>query len=293
MKLALIASISTLTVLAVACGGGPKSAPAPANTPAPTEVAPTAAPTKLATAPTAAAPAPVATAARTPSTTSGEKSFSALFSSAFGGAFRSGGGNAGAGGLGQGDTSLLQYLPDTSDLPPGYTPGGQFTFRSPDGISAAGGMDIAAELAMRGDVTSPVSSMDILMAMVIKADDLQALGEVMKDLSQQDIEDALSAGGGAAGYKIKRVKVLDAAGLGDGGAGFEMTVDISQLGALIGGLAGSDAPRLDSMTMRMYFFGRGNYAGAVLRVAFSDTLPDDVDEVALANIIDGKLKSAP
>ncbi len=45
--------------------------------------------------------------------------------------------------------------------------------------------------------------------------------------------------------------------------------------------------------MRMYLFARGNYAGGILRMAFTDKLSDDVDEVGLAKIIDGKLKSAP
>lgn len=45
--------------------------------------------------------------------------------------------------------------------------------------------------------------------------------------------------------------------------------------------------------MRIYLFARGDYAGGILRMAFSDSLANNVDEVALAKIIDAKLKAAP
>ena len=45
--------------------------------------------------------------------------------------------------------------------------------------------------------------------------------------------------------------------------------------------------------MREQGVERGNYAGGVLRMAFSDSLADDVDEIGLARIIDAKLKGAP
>lgn len=41
--------------------------------------------------------------------------------------------------------------------------------------------------------------------------------------------------------------------------------------------------------MRMYFFGRGDYAGAVMHIAFSDGSSGDADELGLARIIDAKL----
>ena len=47
------------------------------------------------------------------------------------------------------------------------------------------------------------------------------------------------------------------------------------------------------MTIRMYMFAQGDYIGAIMRLAFSDTLSSDVDELALAQILDGNLKTAP
>ena len=45
--------------------------------------------------------------------------------------------------------------------------------------------------------------------------------------------------------------------------------------------------------MRLYLFARGDYVGGLLRMAFTDSLSDDFDEVALAKLIDDKLKTAP
>lgn len=142
------------------------------------------------------------------------------------------------------------------------------------------------------------SKVGILMAMAMKPDDLQSLGDAFsqfKNLSRQDLEDAMKQGiGDTKGFAIKDVRVLDVNGLGDGAAGFQITMDLSGLMNAFGGSAQtSGAPQLSSMTMRMYMFARDDYAGAVIRMGFSDTLADDVDELALARVIDGKLKSAP
>lgn len=79
-----------------------------------------------------------------------------------------------------------------------------------------------------------------------------------------------------------------------------MTIDMGGLAGIFAGLGGDAAPEPGApdlsklvITMRMYLFARGDYAGGILRMAFTDALSDDVDEVGLAKIIDGKLKSAP
>jgi hypothetical protein len=168
-------------------------------------------------------------------------------------------------------------------------------------------MDIAAEVATTGDVSADqpdFSNAGVLMAMVIKPDDLQSLGDAfdsIKGLDKKDLEDALLQGTGTDGlFILKDVRVFDTKGLGDGNVGFQMTIDLGAFGAMFGGLAGDatpepGAPDLSNlqMTMRMYLFARGDYAGGILRMAFADTLASDVDEVGLAKIIDGKLKGAP
>ena len=228
--------------------------------------------------------------------------FGSVFSNAFGDA-----GSGASNNLGDADESLKQYLPSNSDLPDGYTPMGQRTFRGPDGISDTGGIDIAIETATKGDVSSAedFSKLSMLMAMVMKPDDLQSLGDAfdaIKDLDKEDLEDALTQGatGGSEGmFAIKGVKVLDADGLGEGAFGFQMTMDLGGLGSIFGALGDSEsdsgAPDLSELviTVRMYLFSRGDYVGGIMRMAFSDDLENDVDEIALAKIIDAKLKSAP
>ena len=209
------------------------------------------------------------------------------------------GGGGNATGLGEGDPTLKNYLPAASDLPPGYAPFGEFTFRTPDGVLKTGGIDIAASMAFSGDITSrDPSGVGILMTMAMKPDDLQSLGDAFnqfKNLTQRDLEDALKQGtGDTQGFALKDVRVLDASGLGDGAAGFQMTIDLSALSNAFGGQTGvAGAPKLSSMTMRMYMFARGDYAGAVIRMGFADDLANNVDELALARVIDRKLKAAP
>ncbi len=303
MKRTLLATLAMIALLAASCGSD-KPSSQPTATPAATEAAATAAPRATSTSP--ATPTrtarTTATPAKSTSGTSSENTFGRVFGSVFGGALSSSAGATGSlTGLGAGDPTLEQYLPSNSQMPSGYTNSPAYSFRAPDGITSTGGMNISARIANSGDASSgDFSSLGVVAAMVIKPDDLQDLGNAFasfKDLSQQDLEDAIasSSGGGALPFKLTNVSKLDAPGLGDGAAGFQMTIDISALGELISGFAGgsgADVPKLNAITMRMYFFARGDYAGAVLRLAFTDTLPTGVDELALAKIIDEKLKSA-
>jgi hypothetical protein len=222
--------------------------------------------------------------------------FGSIFSSAL--SSGSGGGVPGRapGGIQEGDPALKQYLPSDSEFPSGYTPVGEMTFRTPDGISATGGMNAAMKMAISGNprATTP-AGVSILMTMVLKPDDLQALGDAfgsIKDLNKQDLQDAFDSFSGL-GLNLKDIQVLDASAVVDGGAGLQMTIDMSGITGLFGGGGGVDTSQFSTMTMRMYFFARGGYAGAVMRMAFADTLPNDVDELALARVIDAKLKTAP
>ena len=286
MKRMLFGAMVAVALLAAACGGGDKKQSQ--------SVAPTQSVATEAAAPTSVASStPAARVTKTPASND-KKAASGVFSSLFGSALSGGGGTSG---LGEGDPALKNYLPGASDLPAGYTSSGEFTFRTPDGISSSGGIDIAASMAFSGDITSrDPSKLGILMTMAMKPDDLQALGDAFsqfKNLSQQDLADALGQGAGQ-GLNIKDMRVLDADGLGDGAAGFQITMDLGALsGAFGGATGGAGAAVPSSMTMRMYMFARGNYAGAVIRMSFADGLSNDVDELALAHIIDNKLKSAP
>jgi len=301
--------VIAMAIVAAACGGGGKKSPtaepaSPTQKPAATATANTAAKTPASS--VSATPAKSATPA---SSSKSEKTISGLFGSLFSSALSGGPGAPGASGLGEGDPALAKYLPSNADLPAGYTPQGQFNFRAPDGISDTGGINVSAEIATTGDPSAAkadFSKAGVLMAMVLKPDDLQSLGAAfnsIKSLNEQDLKDTLAQGAGSGDGSlvlIKNVKVLDAAGLGDGNVGFQMTIDLGAIASIFSGLGGdatpeSGAPDLSKlvMTMRIYLFARGDYAGGIMRMAFSDSLTDDVDEIGLAKIIDAKLKAAP
>jgi hypothetical protein len=296
MKRPLIALADGLALLAVACGGGDKKTASPTLAPTERAAADTATPGKTVVAGNTATPG---------ASTKSEKTISGLFGSIFTGAL-SGPGQAPSG-LGEGDPALLAYLPPNSALPSGYTPAGQFTFRALDGISQTGGINIAAELAMAGDPTASnpdFSKLGMLMALVMKPDDLQSLGaafDSIKSFDQQQLNDALTSGTGTNGlFTIQNAKVFQTDGLGDGNVGMQMTIDLGAFGSLFSGLSGTATPDPSApdvsnlkLTMRLYLFARGDYAGGLLRIAFTDALPDGVDEVGLAKLIDDALKSAP
>jgi len=206
--------------------------------------------------------------------------------------------------FGPGDESLKRYLLTKDDIPAGYSSMGEFTYRVPDGVSKEGGMDMAASMFTSGDPQSDdPSGATVVMSMVLKPDDLTQLGDAFaqaKDLSEEDLRDAIAQGAGASGGRdLFQVKLLDAGGLGEGGFGMEMTMD---LGALLGAFAEgfgadetakADMEKMSKITMRMYIFATGDYAGGVIRMGFSETLPDDVNELALAKVVAGKLAAAP
>jgi hypothetical protein len=181
---------------------------------------------------------------------------------------------------------------------------GEFTYRVPDGISKEGGMDMAASMFTSGDPeSSDPSDATIVMSMVLRPDDLTELGAAFdqaKDMSEEDLLDAIAQGaGGFGGADMFKVKLLDADGLGDGGFGMEISMD---LGALMGAFAegfGADATAktemeaMSKITMRMYVFATGDYAGGVIRMGFSEALPGDVDELKLAKVLARRLAEAP
>jgi hypothetical protein len=283
-------------LLLIACGGGDKKAdptPRPTERPAATEQAPEDTPEARAT-----------EAKPTESAGSGGSTdaLGAVFSSVLGNGLS--GGGAGGAGLGTGDESLKALLPSDSDFPDGYTPFGSFTFSTPATGSEFGAVDMAMTMAVKGDPSAfsdpsntDLSSIEMLMAMVMRPEDLQALGDAfaeIQDIDPADIEDEInSALGEMQGFEVQRFEVLDGSDLGDGGFGMEMTIDLTGLAGLFGSLGGGeDAPELGAMTMRMYIFGQGDYIGAVLRMGFTDSLGGGSEDIELAEAIEGKLAAA-
>jgi hypothetical protein len=281
--LAALLLVPTLAI-AIACGSGDKQ---PESAAAPTTVS----------TPTAVSPRPTSAAATEPErpTTDAQKpagdSAANIFSTVLGGALNGGGGSGAA--QAASDPTLSRFLPDDSDLPPGFTVFNQLSYRVPDGITTNGGMDTAASIAVRGEPgSSDLSTVSLLMSMVMKPDDLTALGKTLDQLGSLDdatlkksIQDS---GGSFQGVKITDVHILDASGLGEGAAGISMTMDMS---GYVGSLGSASGPQVSVMTMHMYIFGRGDYMGAVIRMGFTDTLPAGVDEIGLAKVIDRKLQA--
>jgi hypothetical protein len=223
-----------------------------------------------------------------------------LFASVFGGALGGGTDDGGVAGLGGGDAALKELLPSESDLPDGFEAFGEFTFAAPDGVSETGAMDVAALMAMKGDPASDdPAGFEVLMAMVLRPEDLQDLGEAfdaVRSLDREEMERQFQAGagGGLGAFEFKRFDVLELDGIGEGGVGFELALDMGGLfSALSGGLAPADTDAPATMAMRVYMFGRGDYAGAVLRLGFTDALGSGDGDLALARIIDQNLSAAP
>jgi len=279
----LIASV-VLGGAGIACGGDKK--PAPAQPPA-------------ATATTASS-----ANASTPAAGRAEQAVGSVFQTLFSsGALSRGTGGSGPGAILGGEESLKQYLLTSDDVPAAYMPFGEFTYRLPDGISKDGGMDMAVSMFMSGELSAnDPAGATIMMSMVLKPDDLTQLGDAFSQaqhMSEQDLRDAIAQGaGGLGGIKITDIHLLDVNSLGDGGFGMALTMDMSGLvGALAGAIgdtgSGADPATLGTMTMRLYIFAHGDYAAGVIRMGFADSLPADVDELALARIIDRKLASAP
>ena len=126
---------------------------------------------------------------------------------------------------------MKALLPSAGEFPAGFIPFGEFGFSTPDGVSQGGKIDMAMSMAIAGDidVANPdLSSVGMLMAMVMKPEDLQDLGDAfgaIDDLDPDQMEDEILAGmrqgaaGALNGVELTDVQVFKLDDLGDGGFG--------------------------------------------------------------------------
>ncbi len=239
---------------------------------------------------TALAPSPVTpTASASGSTTQTRSSvLPLLLGHAFGGA------NTSA--IGAGDPTLQQHLLVATDLPSGYTSLSVSSERVHDGISNTGTIDVAIASLTNGRPGD--ASATLVLSMAMKFSDLRDLDRAFQGLSG-DALNAQLAGSGVPDGLFTDVKALPTDGLGGRAAGFSLTMD---LGALFKRLAsfgsGAGTPIAlpsnvpSQVRLRMYIFGQGQYAGAVMAADYG--APDShLDLLALARTGEGRLPAAP
>jgi len=186
---------------------------------------------------------------------------------------------------GAADPDLKGALLAASDLPSGYTPFGEFSFSLP---TEYGNADMVANMFMSGDVLSgELGAMVMSAAIAAPPDALKELGDfsALSDISQSDL-DQMTAAGGALGVQFRDVRLLDASGLGEGGAGIHMVLDMGELLSSFGG-EGQANPFASGMAMDMYMFGKGDTL-LMLMVSSADQSPD-FDAKALAEKMDAKV----
>ncbi len=189
------------------------------------------------------------------------------------------------------DPSLEAALLDAVDLPADFVPLGQFALTMPGDI---GPMEIAASQFVIGDLEGDFDAMVMSAVMALPPEALSELG----DLS--DLEAAAHAefSQGIAeaeqmGLALGDFRLLDASGLGEGGFGMHMELD---LGALLGELATAfGAPEEEipaaGFVIEMYMFLRGD---RVLMVVVMEPLgrSTNVDARELAETMDAKAAAA-
>ena len=187
------------------------------------------------------------------------------------------------------DPSLEAALLAAGDLPADFVPLGQFTLTIPGDI---GPMEIAASQFVIGDLEGDFDAMVMSAVMALPPEALAELG----DLS--DLEAAAQAGFSQEIAEFEQLglgdfRLLDASGLGDGGLGMHMELD---LGALLGELATAlGAPEEEipaaGFVIEMYMFLRGE---RMLMVVVMETLGRSagVDARELAETMDAKAAAA-
>ncbi len=281
-------AVSLLLVLALsACGGADKaSTTTPLSSPASVVAATPAPPVAAAT--TAATPVPPVSAAVT------EKAkdvvagaFSTLFGNAFFAIILSL--EIGAPRL---DPALAGYLPPP---PAGFKLMADVMHAAADtDVSPFGSRaDIALRVSSRGNsYTGPADAGRVVVA-VARPEQPGAFAETaaaLPRLSEQHLRDVISANeDNSLGLTIQKLRLLESGGLGSGSIAFELT-------AKPGGVSGSGepgAPAPDLFVIRLYLFERGGYFGAVLRVGYTDPLPDLVNDLELARTMYALLPATP
>lgn len=183
--------------------------------------------------------------------------------------------------VGEPDPALAASLLTAGDLPDGFTNMGSYGYSMP---SEVGNVDLAASIFSSGAVESgEFNAMVMSAAMTLPPEALDQMAGF--ELSEDDLGE-LESLAGDAGLGFADIEVLDASGLGDGGFGMRMTMDIADM---LGGLGASDSenPLPDGIAMDMYGFLDGDQMRMVIVMAPAGG-STGVDARDLAEAMDAK-----
>ena len=191
------------------------------------------------------------------------------------------------------DPALKGALLDEGDLPGEFQFSEEFSFSIPGDVAS---MELAARIFATGDLESDdPGAMVMSMAMALPPEAWEELGSI-EDMSGE-IDRSFDEFGMGEMLGFDGFELLDASGLGDGGFGMRLELDLSaMLGAFTEGfsLDGADIqfeqpemPIATGIGMEMYLFFRDPQILAVMVMWPLDAQPN-VDALALAETMDAK-----
>lgn len=193
------------------------------------------------------------------------------------------------GGLAADDPALSAVLLQAEDLPAGFQPMGDFTYDVP---TPQGNAKMAASMFVSGDIAGgQFGAMVMSIAMALPPEALAQSGGVDQfgSLTQADL-DQMNEQAAAAGLTLKDLRVLDASGLGEQGAGMHMVMDFGAMLGQFGASSPGAMPWGSGLAADMYMFVRGTRMMMVM-VMWPDGQAPTAEGAALARVMDGRAGS--
>jgi hypothetical protein len=165
------------------------------------------------------------------------------------------------------EPSLKAPLIVARDLPPRYSPLGEFAFSLP---TEYGPMEMAASQFQTGDPSGmEMGSMVMSAVMSLPPEAMEEMGDLSElgELTEADLAELQDLEG--LGMGLENFHILDTSGLGDGGAGFHMEINFGEFfealasdfgeefGDFEAELSPEEIPFPDGIGMDVYMFVRG------------------------------------
>jgi hypothetical protein len=179
---------------------------------------------------------------------------------------------------------LAARLLSSGDLPAGYLPMGDFSMNFP--MTAGSSMEMAMSWFASGDIvnTGQLGSMVISAAIIVPPEARSEMDiDELTNMTDEELQEEIAASG-AMGMGITDVHILDASGLGEGGAGIHMEMDLAQMGDAFGSPPVGMPAELGT---DMYMFFEGDYMQMVM-VMYPVSEGSDVDARSLAEVLDNR-----